>query len=379
MTLATGLDRVLRDWRTLLGDRRVGVATHSAAVTPVLGSNVDALRQAGVHVVALFGPEHGVRGAAGAGDSVADTIDSRTGLPVHSLYGSSKEPTKAMLDGIDVLLFDMQDVGARYYTYISTLFYVLRGAARYGTPVMVLDRPNPLGGVTIEGPLITPGFESFVGIAPLPVRHGMTIAEIARYLNTTFALRAELHTITMEGWRREQWFADTGRTWVPTSPALAQLGGVALYCGTCLLEGTNLALGRSTTLAFEVCGAPWLDGEVLASRLNTLELPGARFRPMFFVPAAGPYAGQECSGVQIHLVDRGALRPVALGLHLVAEARKLAPDDFVWNAAHFDRLIGDDATRNAMSAGEPVEPIIEGWRAGETRFRDERTAFLLYE
>lgn len=378
MTIATGLDILLRDHQTLLGDRRVGLVTHAAAVTPALGLNIDALREAGVKLVALFGPEHGMRGAAGAGEAIADAVDARTGLPVYSLYGATTQPTSAMLADLDVLLFDMQDVGARYYTYISTLFHVLSGAARHGMPVMLLDRPNPLAGVAVEGPLITPGFESFVGIAPLPVRHGLTIGEIARYLNATFGLNADLQTVSMTGWRREQLFEDTGRNWVPTSPALVQLAAVKLYPGMCLVEGTNMALGRSTALAFEVCGAPWLDGETLAARMNALELPGMRFRPIYFVPAAGPFAGQECGGVQVHILDRNALRPVALGLHLVAEARALAPDQFAWNAAHFDRLIGDNTTRMGLAVGGGAAAIIEGWRVAERQFTDEREAFLLY-
>lgn len=378
MTIATGLDILLRDHRSMLGERRVGLATHAAAVTPALGSNIEALREVGVKLTALFGPEHGVRGAAGAGDAVADTVDAKTALPVYSLYGATKEPTAAMLADLDVLIVDMQDVGARYYTYISTLFHVLRGAARHGTPVMVLDRPNPITGAAVEGPLLEPGFESFVGIAPLPVRHGLTIAEIAGYLNTTFELGAELQTVAMQGWRRNLWFDEAGRSWVPTSPAMAHLGAVALYPGTCLLEGTNMALGRSTALAFEVAGAPWLDGDMLARHMNELELPGVRFRPLFFVPAAGPHAGEECQGVQVHVIDRAVLRPVALGLHLVAKVLALAPDRFAWNAAHFDRLIGDGTTRAAMMAGGPVEAIIQRWRIAEDAFIRERETFLLY-
>jgi uncharacterized protein YbbC (DUF1343 family) len=220
MTVKTGLQRLLEDTSHLLQGRRVGLVTQPAAVLPDLTASVDALRQAGVHLAALFGPEHGFSGAAADGLAVADAVDLRTGLPVWSLYGPTKEPTAAMLAGVDVLLFDMQDVGVRFYTYLSTLYHLLRGAAKQGCPVIVLDRPNPIDGVTLEGPLLQPGYESFIGVAALPIRHGLTVGELARYFCAEYAIDADLTVVAMQGWRRGQWFDETGLPWAPTSPAM---------------------------------------------------------------------------------------------------------------------------------------------------------------
>lgn len=361
----------------LVRGRRVGLVTHAAAVTPDLALGAERLRAAGVQLAALFGPEHGITGAAAEGASVAHGRDS-AGVPVYSLYGATREPTDEMLAGLDLLLFDMQDVGARYYTYLSTLLSVLRAAARARLPLVVLDRPNPITGAAVEGPLVTPGYESFVGAAPLPVRHGLTLGEAAGWLDATFGLGADLTVVAMRGWRRSMWFDETGRLWVPTSPAMAHLTAAALYPGTCLLEGTNLSVGRGTALPFEICGAPWLDGEALAARLNARGLPGARFRPLRFVPLGSRFAGQECGGVQIHVLSRASLRPVALGLELVAAARAQHPEAFEWEAEHFDRLIGGPAVREAIEGGVPADEIAAQWSAEEAAFDSARRQHLLY-
>lgn len=374
----TGLDILLAERLHLVRGRRVGLVTHPAAVRPDLAHAADALRAAGVQIAALFGPEHGLDGAAAEGAPVAHG-NTRGGVPAYSLYGDAVEPTPAMLAGLDLLLFDMQDVGARYYTYLSTLFYVLRAAGRAGLPVAVLDRPNPIGGVAVEGPLVAPGHESFVGIAPLPVRHGLTLGEAARWLDATFAPGVDLMVVAMAGWRRAMWFEDTGRAWVSTSPAMAHLAAVALYPGTCLLEGTNLSVGRGTALPFEVCGAPWLDGRALAADLNGRGLPGVRARPLRFTPAGGRFAGQACGGVQLHITDRDALRPVALGLELVAAVRAAGSGSFAWEAAHFDRLIGTGAVRAALEGGAAAAEISAAWQGDTARFAAERRAYLLYE
>ena len=239
MNVKTGLQVLLTEQLVLLQGRRVGLATQPAAVLPDLTSGVDALRQAGVHLTALFGPEHGFGGAAADGLAVGDAVDARTGLPIFSLYGPVKEPTAAMLDGVDVLVFDMQDVGVRFYTYLSTLFYLLSGVARANCPVIILDRPNPIDGLTVEGPLVQPGYESFVGVAPVPIRHAMTLGELARYFCTEYAINAELTVVKMQGWQRTQWFDETGLPWTPTSPAMPHLSTATLYPGLCLVEGTN--------------------------------------------------------------------------------------------------------------------------------------------
>src|SRR5688500_11104046 len=250
----TGLDILVHEQAHLLANQRVGLVSMPAAVLPDFTSSLEALCSGGINVTALFGPEHGFRGAALDGARVSDATDPRTGLPVFSLYGAINEPTAEMLANVDELVFDMQDVGVRFYTYLSTLFYVLRGAGKAGKSVFVLDRPNPSPGSLVAGGSIAPGFESFVGIINIPMRHGMTLGELARYMNTEYALSADLHVIGMHGWQRDMWFDETALPWIPTSPAMPHLSTATLYPGMCLLEGTNLSLGRGTALPFEVCG-----------------------------------------------------------------------------------------------------------------------------
>ncbi len=381
----TGLENLLHDDLALLRGRRVGLITHPAAVLPDLTSSLDALLAAGVRVTALFSLEHGLTGAVADGVAVGDGKDRRTDLPVFSLYGAVRAPTAAMLAGLDVLVYDVQDVGARYYTFISTLYHVLVAAGRHSVPLIVLDRPNPLNGVAIEGPLVEPGLESFVGIAAIPIRHGLTVGELARYFNAVAALGAELTVVPMRGWRRELWFDETGRPWVPTSPAMPHLSTAIVYPGTCLVEGTNLSEGRGTALPFEVIGAAWLDGEALARALNARGLPGVRFRPTEFVPSAGKHADELCSGVQVHVLDRAAFRPVATGLHLIAAARRQAPECFAFLSSswegrppHFDLLIGTAAMRPALAAGEDPSALMADWDEICARWEAARRPYLLY-
>jgi uncharacterized protein YbbC (DUF1343 family) len=385
MNVKTGLQVLLEEKLNLIQGRRIGLVTQPAAVLPDLTSCVDALRQAGAHLTALFGPEHGFGGAAADGLAVADAVDARTGLPVWSLYGPVKEPTAAMLAGVDVLVFDMQDVGVRFYTYLSTLSHLLRGAAKQGCPVIVLDRPNPIDGLTLEGPLVEPGYESFVGVAPVPIRHAMTLGELARYFCAEHAIDAELTVVEMQGWRRSQWFDEAGLPWVSTSPAMPHLSAATVYPGMCFVEGTNLSEGRGTALPFELCGAPWLDGYELAAALNRLDLPGVRFRPVYFEPSASKHAGLLCQGVQVHVADRRRLRAVELGLHVVAACRQQAPQQFQFLATswegrppHFDLLAGGPALRTGLLAGEPVEALANAWAAELAAFTATRARYLLY-
>ncbi len=374
----TGLDSLISERLDLVLGRRVGVVSHPAAVLPDFTGIVDALRREGVRVTALFGPEHGFAGDAADGAAVENSVDARTGLPVYSLYGPVKEPTPEMLAGVDVLVFDMQDIGARFYTFVSTLLYVLRGAAKAGKPVIVLDRPTPINGVSLEGPLVKAGLESFVGILPIPIRYGMTMGELARYANTEFSIGAELTVIELRGWQRAMWFDQSGLPWVTTSPAMPHLSTATLYPGMCLLEGTNLSEGRGTSLPFEICGAPWIDEDELVKRLNALCLPGARFRPHRFQPTASKHAGELCGGVQVHLADRNALHAVALGLHLIATIQAMYPGKIEWSQ-HFDLLAGTLLVRQAIEASEPVEAIVNSWQADLARFAEQRRAYLLYK
>jgi uncharacterized protein YbbC (DUF1343 family) len=382
----TGLETLLEGRLDVLAGRRIGLVSHAAAVLPDLTGIVTALLDAGVRLAALFGPEHGFAGAAPDGAQVADEIDRRTGLPLYSLYGEVQEPTPAMLAGLDALVVDFQNIGARYYTFVSTLYYVLRSAGQNSLPVFVLDRPNPINGVMIEGPLVEPGLESFVGIAPIPIRHGMTLGELALFMNTELRLGAPLTVVPMEGWARGMWFDETGLPWVPPSPAMPHLSTATVYPGTCFIEGTNLSEGRGTALPFELVGAPWLDGYALADRLNKLVLPGVRFRAHTFKPSASKFAGQVCEGIQVHVLDRLVFRPILTGLHVLAASRELAMDSFEFlqpgvkgKPLHLDLLAGTARVREYLTAGRTVEEITADWPPVSQEFERARAPYLLYQ
>ena len=374
----TGLDILVHDQSHLLKNKRVGLVSMPAAVLPDLTFSLDALLKANINVTALFGPEHGFGGSALDGANVDHDTDPRTGLPIFSLYGKTNEPAAEMLEHIDWLVFDMQDVGVRFYTYLSTLYYVLKGAGKHGKPVFVLDRPNPITGEIIEGSPIKPGFESFVGIVNIPMRHGMTLGEMARYMNSEYSLHADLHVIEMQGWQRSMWFDDTNLPWVLTSPAMPHLSTATLYPGMCLLEGTNLSLGRGTALPFEVCGAPWLNGHALADEINKLDLSGVRFHATQFTPSASIHAGSECRGIQLHVTDRDALRPVEMALHLIRVARSMSGEAWKWNP-HFDRLAGNSEIRSNLEEGRSVTEILAPWAESISKFIAQREKYLLYK
>lgn len=385
----TGLQTLVKDWQTLTGSRRVGLVTQQAAALPDLTDSVDALLAAGVRLTTLYGPEHGLRGAAPDGEIIGSGVDPVTGLPVYSLFGDVKEPTPEMLEAVDLLVFDMQDVGVRFYTYLSTLYYVLRGAAKADKPVLVLDRPNPITGTRLEGPLVEPGFESFIGILPgLPVRHAMTFGELARWMAARESIPVDLQVVPLRGWQRSMWFDETGLPWVPTSPAMPHLATAVVYPGTCFIEGTNLSEGRGTSLPFELVGAPWLDGRGLAARMNHLCLPGVRFRAAAFQPGFSKYAGETCYGVQIYVDDRNIFQPVRAALHLIVEARRQNPEMFAFRAPapynkrarlHFDLELGTDAVREAVLRGEDVDAFTAGWEEQQSDFWETAQPHLLYQ
>jgi uncharacterized protein YbbC (DUF1343 family) len=380
--LVAGIDVLLDDRADLVQGRRVGLVTNPTGVDRTLRSSIDRLAaHPDVTLVALFGPEHGVRGDAQAGDRVGSTRDPGTGVPVHSLYGEHREPTDAMLAGIDVLVFDIQDVGARFYTYPYTLANVMRAARRAGIPVVVPDRPNPLGGVRVEGPVLEPEYASFVGQYPIPIRHGMTIGELARLFNDAFGIGAELHVVPMRGWRRDA--AEPGRTlpWVPPSPNMPTPETALVYPGTALLEGTNASEGRGTTRPFEIVGAPYVDADALAERMNALGLPGVRFRPTWFTPTFSKHAGELCGGVQLHVTDRDAFHPVRTGIALLVALQALYPDAFAFlpgEPPFFDRLAGNGWVREAILAGESAVDIEARWLPELQRFEAMRGRYLLY-
>ena len=369
MPVLPGIEILLGQRLDLVAGRRVGLISNASGATRDLVSAVEALRQASdVQLVALFGPEHGFHAAAADGAAVGSTIDSRTGLPVHSLYAEVRKPTPEMLAALDVLVFDLQSVRVRFYTYITTLLYAMQAAAEHGLVFVVCDRPNPIGGVVLEGPVLERGFESFVGPGPLPISHGMTVGELARLYNEAWGVSCDLTVVPCAGCRREMWFDDTGLPWVPPSPAMPWPETTLVYPGTCLIEGTNLSEGRGTALPFHQIGAPWIDGWRLATTLNLLDLPGVRFRPVVFRPTADKWVGQRCGGVQLHVTDRGTFRSVTVGLHLLATVQSLYPHKFAYRESsvegrrrHIDLLTGTDRVRRALDDGVSVDDLVASW------------------
>ncbi len=385
-TVTTGLDLLRQEGHPWLAGRRVGLVTNPTGVTWDLQSSVDVLhRREDCQLVALYGPEHGLRGDAQAGVHVESATDPRTGLPVYSLYGPTRKPTAQMLAGVDLLVVDLQDGGARFYTYLYTMAYAMQAAAENGLPILVLDRPTPLGGEIVEGPLLDPAYASFVGLYPIPIRPGMTAGELAQLFNQEYGIGAELEVVRCRGWDRSLWFDQTGLFWVMPSPNLPTLDSLTLYPGTCLIEGTNLSEGRGTTRPFELIGAPWVNPYDLADTLEQLGLAGVRFRPTYFTPTFSKHEGQVCGGIQLHITDRCSLRPVTVAAHLIQTLKRLYPQEFDWRPPWepdgvfpIDRLSGSDRLRKQIDAGVPAAEIVAGWSAELQTFSVCRDRFLLY-
>jgi len=382
-----GLDVLVSRLPKLLRGRRVGLLCHQASVTRELTHAVDAVALIrGARLTALFAPEHGIAGAAQDHARVGSLRDRSTGLPVWSLYGRQLAPSPAMLAEIDTLVVDLQDVGSRYYTFVWTTALCMQACARARVPVVVLDRPNPLGGLVMEGNLPDPRFASFVGLYPLPARHAMTVAELAAYLNETHAIGCNLAVVPMDGWRRAMTWEDTGLPWVAPSPNMPTPDTARVYPGGCLIEGTNLSEGRGTTRPFELLGAPFLDGRRLARALARRDLPGVTFRAAAFQPAFHKYEGQVCHGVQLHLTDPARFKPFATYLAVIVEARRQArlfrwrrpPYEFEMRRLPIDLLCGGDGIRRAIERGVPLGRLERSWRRELTRFARARRPYLLY-
>jgi uncharacterized protein YbbC (DUF1343 family) len=387
MALALGSERLLASGR--LAGRRVGVVCNPASVDHDLRHIADRLAaDPGVRLAAIFGPQHGFRS-----DVQDNMIETRHGhdevrrVPVYSLYSETREPTAEMLRDLDVLVVDLQDVGVRIYTYIYTLANCLTAARKHGVEVIVCDRPNPIGGVEVEGMVLQPGHESFVGMYPIPMRHGMTIGEIARLFNEHFAIGAALDVVAMDGWRRDMYFDDTGLTWIMSSPNIPTCDTTLVYPGGVLFEGTNVSEGRGTTRPFELLGAPWVAAERFADDLNRRELPGVFFRPVFFEPTFHKHAGQGCGGVQVHVRDRRTFRAVEAGVTLLEAFRAAGPDRFQWktppyeyeyNRMPIDCLAGSTELREQIDADVPAHDIARSWEAPVAAFRTIRERFLVY-
>jgi uncharacterized protein YbbC (DUF1343 family)/CubicO group peptidase (beta-lactamase class C family) len=374
-SVLTGIDVLERDGFRPLRGRRVGLITNQTGLTRAGRSSIDALHKAeGVTLVALFTPEHGLRGDAD--DPIGDGRDKKTNLPVFSLYGPRKRPSPAQLSGVDILVFDIQDIGTRFYTYISTLGHAMEAAAEHKRKIVVLDRPNPIGGIAVDGPVLEKGRESFVGYHAIPVRHGMTAGELAMLFNQERGIGADLEVIKLEGWRRGDLFDRTGLLWVNPSPNMRSLTAALLYPGIGLLETTNISVGRGTDRPFQVIGAPWIDGRKLASALNASALPGARFLPIRFTPSASTHAGLASGGVEIIIDDWRAFQPLRTGLEIARTLRRLYPSD--WKYAQCQLLLGHQPTLEAIERGDPLDSLLNGWQAGLSAFSDVRARYLLY-
>lgn len=379
-----GLEVLLQRKINLVAGLNIGFITNHSSVTANLTSAVDTLIESGVKISAIFAPEHGVRGELADGQEFSESIDPRTGIPIFSLYGKTKKPTPEMLKDLDLLLFDIQDVGARFYTFLYTMALAIEACAEHNKRFVVLDRPNPLGGISVEGPVLEPQFSSFVGMYPIPIRYGLTIGETARLFNHEFGIDADLEVVPLDGWRREMWFDQTGLPWIPPSPAMPSLETAVVYPGTCLIEGTNISEGRGTSLPFQITGAPWINGRTLADKLNQAGLPGVRFRPTHFTPNASKYLNEQCEGIQIHVIDRNSFLPVLTGVKIIEVIQQLWPERFEFRQPDqngrffFDLLAGTDRIRLGIQAGMSAEEISSNWEPQINRFISKKEPYLLY-
>jgi uncharacterized protein YbbC (DUF1343 family) len=402
----TGVEVLFQQRLDLIRGKRVGLITNPSGVDSHLDSIVELFRaQPDVKLVALYGPEHGVRGDAQAGQTVPFYYDQHFQMPVFSLYGQTEKPPADMLtnidqymrsydtqkagktpasgalSGLDVMIYDLQDVGTRVYTFEATLAYAMQACANTGIPIIVLDRPNPINGVTMEGPVLDyPKYSSFIGLCATPLRHGMTIGELARFYNDKFLTnKANLTVVKMENWKRDEWYDETGLPWVMPSPNIPTLETAVVYPGQVMLEGTDLSEGRGTTHPFEIFGAPWIDGYVLAQKLNDLHLPGVKFREIWFTPTFSKFQGQLCGGCQIHVTDRNAYRAIATSLNLLAMIKQLYGDKLVFHDKYFDRVLGNSTVREGLEHGEPVDKIVAEYQSGLDEFAKSREKYLLYQ
>ena len=390
--MRTGLERLLDDPRPWLGASRAALVANPTTVDRRLAHAADLLHQhPDVDLRCLFGPEHGLRGSAQDMVGVAHDTDPATGLPAVSLYGATFEslsPTPEQLAGVDVLLFDIQDVGARYYTYAATMALCMRAAKASRVKVVVLDRPNPIGGVAVEGGGLDEGLENFCGLYPVPQRHGMTLGELARMYNETFGIGCDLDVVACEGWSRNTWYDQCGLPWVMPSPNMPTPETALVYPGMCLLEGTHLSEGRGTTRPFELFGAPFIDGDTLARELRLQDLPGVRFRPCVVEPAFHKFKGERCGALQLHVSDRTAFKPYRTGLAVLVAVRSLWPESFAWRTEPYefradvpaiDLLTGRPAVRQAIDGGATLDEVVRLACGGTEVYDAGRDKALLYD
>jgi uncharacterized protein YbbC (DUF1343 family) len=400
-----GVEVLFEKHLDLLRGKRVGLITNPTGVDSRLESTIMLFKKhPEINLVTLFGPEHGIRGEAQAGEFVPYYFDKDYQLPVYSLYGQSQPQAQNMLvdidarmrsfdtqhkgkkldlellKSVDLVVFDMQDVGTRIYTYIATMAYAMQACAEAGIPFIVLDRPNPINGITMDGPILEyPKYSSFIGLYPIPIRHGMTVGELALLFNEKYlSPKAKLTVVPMEHWQRKQWYDETLLTWLRPSPNLPTLNSAIVYPGQVLLEGTNLSEGRGTTAPFEIFGAPWIDGFNLTNKLNALHLPGITFHEIWFTPTFSKFQNQLCSGSQMFVTDRNAFQPIATTLSILSTIKQLYGDKLQFHGAYFDNVMGTASVREALERGESVQKIIDEMQSGLNDFATMREQFILY-
>ncbi len=400
-----GIEVFLENHLDLVRGKRVGLITNPTGVDIHLKSTIELMySNPQINLVALYGPEHGVRGNAQAGEYVSFYMDEKYKIPVFSLYGQSIKPAAGMLKNIDeymrsfdtentgkipessivervdVMIFDIQDVGTRIYTYIATMAFCMEASAENGVDFIVLDRPNPINGIDMEGPLLQyPEYSSFVGLYSIPVRHGMTVGELARFFNANFfKKKANLTVIPMQGWEREMWYDDTSLPWVIPSPNMPSIHTATVYPGQVFLEGTNVSEGRGTTKPFELFGAPWIDGYDLTKRLNELNLPGVKFREAWFTPVFSKYKGELCGGAQIHIKDRNIYRPFESSLHIIKTIKNMYPAFFKFYTEYMDKIMGTSEVREAVEKGIDIKDIVKSHQEDLNNFYKLRKSYLLY-
>lgn len=382
-----GIDVLLEKRLDLIKGKRIGLITNQTGITSTFKSTLDALNELPeVDLVALFGPEHGIRGDIQAGNTVPQYRDKKTGIMVYSIYGETQRPTPVMLKNIDVLLYDIQNFGLRAYTYISSMAYAMESARDANIPFIVLDRPNPLGGARVEGNVLDQKFRSFIGVYQIPYAYGMTVGELAKLFNDHFKINCDLIVVPMEGWNRSMTYEETGLLWIPISPHLphaetifhiATVGGIG--------ELGTISEGVGTPTPFELIGAPWIDGDLLAKELNSKNLPGVYFRPAYFNPYYHPHSpqfvGKQCSGVQIHILDKNVFEPVVTQIHILTTIQKLYPQQKIFDTKRvnmFDKAFGTDEIRKAVLRGDSAEQIKASWQDQLEEFKKIRAKYLIY-
>jgi beta-N-acetylhexosaminidase len=390
MVTKTGADQLLSEQIELIANKNLGIITNHSAILANGTHLVDTLFNSdNVNIIALFGPEHGIRGDAPDGHSIKDGVDSKTGIPVYSLYGKTRQPTSEMLENIDLLVFDIQDIGARFYTFISTMYYSIKSAAEHNIPIIILDRPNPINGLDVQGPVLDPNFQSFVGIAEIPIRHGMTVGELALFFNRSDILdtdnKANLTIVKMKDWSRDYYYDETGLKWIKPSPNMPNLETAIVYPGLCLIEGTNISEGRGTYLPFLNIGAPYSKSEELISELEKLDIEGCFIRPSSFIPVEisdmskyPKYKDEKCEGIELTVSDRAKFKPIDFGIKLIYVYHKLYPQNFSFRESRIDKLWGNSFLRESLKNGDSPESIIRNYKKELEKFKLTRKKYLLY-